>query len=264
MAWPTERLQRALPDVRLQILPEVESTNTRLAEQFQQGETLPRLLVAERQSAGRGRQGRGWVSAPGASLTFSLARCLRPRDWSGLSLAVGAVLADAIEPQTSHPTPRLGLKWPNDLWLADGADGPWRKLGGILIETVTAGAERACVVGIGLNVQPLACAADLDTGHACVQELDPGWRPDTLLERVAPPLVAALEQFERDGFGAFAQAFARRDLLRGRPVVTRGGTTIEGLAEGVDAQGRLLLRTASGLLRVSSGEVGVRPRQAVD
>ena len=78
------------------------------------GLLAPCLLVAERQTAGRGRHGRPWRSTPGASLTFSLAWPLTRADLSGLSLAVGVALADALD---ATATPRIGLKWPNDLWL---------------------------------------------------------------------------------------------------------------------------------------------------
>ena len=96
------------------------------------GQLDPILLVAERQTAGRGRLGRTWVSAassgqePIASLTFSLGIALEPQDWSGLSLAVGLSLAQSL-----HPA--LQLKWPNDVWWKD------RKLAGILIETASVG-----------------------------------------------------------------------------------------------------------------------------
>ena len=82
-----------------------------------QADTQPCLLVAEHQTAGRGRLGRSWQSARGASLTFSLALPLAPRDWSGLSLAVGVALAEALQPAGRDAPWRLGLKWPNDLWL---------------------------------------------------------------------------------------------------------------------------------------------------
>lgn len=260
LAWPLERLQRLLPGVDVQACAEVGSTSTVLLDALRKGERRPRLLVAERQTAGRGRQGRAWHSAPGASLTFSFASLLAPEDWSGLSLAVGAALADAIEPAGAGRAPRLQLKWPNDLWLADGDDGPWRKLGGVLVETVGSGADRGCVVGIGLNVAPLAVDADLVSGYACVQEIAADVDAPALLLQVAPALVAALAQFERGGFAGHAEAFARRDLLRGRRVLAQGPAALDGTALGVDAQGLLLLRTDSGLRRVGSGEVSVRPQ----
>jgi BirA family biotin operon repressor/biotin-[acetyl-CoA-carboxylase] ligase len=220
----------------------------------------PCLLVAEQQTGGRGRQGRPWHSTAGASLTFSLGLALAASDWSGLSLAVGVALCEALEPAPAH-APRIGLKWPNDLWLMDGPPGgptSGRKLGGILIETVLAGAQRLVVVGVGLNVQPFD-AGDTGTGFAALQELDPAATAPATLARVARPLVLALQQFEREGFAAFAQRFAARDILRDRPVRTTLATAPEGTARGVSPQGALLVQTPAGIVSLASGEVSVRP-----
>ena len=244
----------------------------------------PCLLIAEHQSAGRGRQGRAWKSAPGASLTFSLGLPLALDDWSGLSLAVGVALCDALDAPDApvaldmldplHPpaaraikpasAPRLGLKWPNDLWLVDAGSsagtgtGTGRKLGGILIETVAAGTQRLAIIGIGLNVLPFA-AADTQTGFATLRELDPQATAPAALARIALPLVQALKRFERDGFSAFAAGFAARDLLYGREVRTTRPDVPRGVARGVSAQGALLVETPGGsTLAVASGEVSVR------
>jgi BirA family biotin operon repressor/biotin-[acetyl-CoA-carboxylase] ligase len=261
--WPCAALAAALapalPGVQVEAQPSVDSTNTRLIERLRADPATPVLLVAEAQTAGRGRSGRRWQSAPGASLTFSFARPYAPADWSGLSLAIGVALADAIEPSAAPALPRLQIKWPNDLWLADGP-GRWRKLGGILVETVAAGGGRACVVGIGLNVRPLAGLQDLDSGYGCVQEIAPGLEAPALLARVAPALVAALQRFERDGWAPFAAAFARRDLLHGQAIGTTLGGLPAGIAEGVDAHGALRVRHAGGVGLLTSGEVSVRPR----
>jgi BirA family transcriptional regulator, biotin operon repressor / biotin---[acetyl-CoA-carboxylase] ligase len=228
------------------------------------GDTQPTLLVAERQTLGRGRQGRTWLASPAASLTFSLGLPLAPRDWSGLSLAVGVTLADALEPPEPGRSPRLQLKWPNDLWLCNGAPGQGRKLGGVLIETVAVGGQRMVVVGIGLNIAEGAVAAgrELSSGFGWLQEVQrAATAPDTL-HRVALPLVKALQQFEREGFAGFSPAYARRDLLRGQCIVTQdagaGGGVLEGTAEGVSNSGALLLRVGAALHLVSSGEVSVR------
>ena len=247
----------------------------------------PCLLIAEHQSAGRGRQGRTWKSAPGASLTFSLGLPLALDDWSGLSLAVGVALCDALDAldapdapaapdllRPPHPpaaraikpagAPRLGLKWPNDLWLVDAGGsagtgtGTGRKLGGILIETEAAGTQRLAIIGIGLNVLPFA-AADTQTGFATLRELDPEATAPAALARIALPLVQALKCFERDGFSAFAAGFAARDLLFGREVRTTRPDVPQGVARGVSAQGALLVETPGGsTLAVASGEVSVR------
>lgn len=262
LPWPDQTLQAALrahrPGLCLQVVATTASTNTDLVDRLRGGDATPVLRVAEHQTAGRGRNGRSWSAAPGASLTFSLGLPYAPADWSGLSLAVGATLAQAIEPQPA----RLQIKWPNDLWLADGP-GRWRKLGGILIETVPlAGGGRGCVVGIGLNVRPRSDVAGLASGHACVQELEPGLEAPALLACVAAPLLVAMAQFEREGIAPFVPAFAARDLLRGRAVVTTLAECLDGVADGVDANGALRLRHAAGVALLNSGEVSVRPQPA--
>jgi BirA family biotin operon repressor/biotin-[acetyl-CoA-carboxylase] ligase len=217
----------------------------------------PRFLVADCQSAGRGRHGRSWHAAPGRSLTFSLAWQPSRTDLAGLSLAVGAVLADALEP--SPATARIGLKWPNDLWLVDiDAELPLRsgrKLAGILVETAPLGVQRVAVIGVGINVnaQLVAGAA---SGVASLDEIDPGATPSSTLARVAPALTAALERFDALGFAAFADRFAARDALRGHAVA--GAGDVSGVAAGVSGDGALLVDTGTRVVAVTSGEWRLR------
>ena len=277
-----QQIEPLLPGLSVEVVAHTASTNTALLERarvarepeddnaFVQvrrsvesaafgrraADIQPCLLVAEHQTAGRGRLGRTWRSVPGASLTFSLALPMRMADWSGLSLAVGVALADALEPDPPAQ-PRIGLKWPNDLWLMDGP-GIGCKLGGILIETVAAGAQRLAVVGVGLNVLPIEQPEGSTTDFGCLQEFDTALSAPALLERVALPLVRALKLFECEGFPAFAERFAARDLLFGQPVRTTLAEVPEGVAQGVSNQGALLVNTATGLKHISSGEVSVR------
>jgi len=278
-----EQLQPLLPGVSVEVVSRLESTNTRLLERARAstgqhdapvsrpgqlsgdeeltipplgrraGDLQPCLLVAEHQTRGRGRLGRDWQAASGQSLTFSLSLPYAPRDWSGLSLAVGVSLADSLEPADA----RIGLKWPNDLWLLDGP-GQGRKLGGVLIETLAVGVRRVCVVGIGLNVHPMSGTEGLSSGYASLAELDPQASAPRALADVARPLVQALQRFEDAGFAAFAESFARRDLLRGQRITTSAAGATEGVAEGVDERGALRLRTAQGVQLLTSGEVSVR------
>jgi len=157
--WPLdalrEQLAPLLPGLVVEVLASIDSSNTELLRRARRGALVPTLLIAEEQTAGRGRQGRTWYSGAGDVLAVSLALPYAPRDWSGLSLAVGVALAESLQPQLparAGAAPRLQLKWPNDLWLDDG-----RKLAGILIETteIADGSGRRCViVGIGLNLRP--------------------------------------------------------------------------------------------------------------
>lgn len=251
-----EAVSPVLPGFTAEVLPEVDSTNSELMRRARAGDTRPTLLVAERQTAGRGRRGREWHSAPGDSLTFSLGLPLAPASWSGLSLAVGVAVARALHPD-------IGLKWPNDLWLQG------RKLAGILVETASVvdrpGADpgpdrspvRYAVVGVGINIAPRPPGEALATPSAALRELWPQAEAAAVLARIASPLAEALRVFDRQGFAPFEDAFRAHDLLQGRTVTLSDGTV--GTARGVDGSGALLVHTAAGLQTVSSAEVSVRP-----
>jgi BirA family biotin operon repressor/biotin-[acetyl-CoA-carboxylase] ligase len=246
-AWPAELIQEQvyplLPDFTVEVLPEIDSSNSELMRRARSGQHEATLLVAERQSAGRGRMGRVWRSLPGESLTFSLGLSLTPKDWSGLSLAVGLSLAESLHPD-------IRLKWPNDLWLED------RKLGGILVEAATMGGRSHVVVGVGLNIQAQP-AAGLHTAPAALTERLPQTSAADALARVAQPLVQALLNFEANGFAPLQSRFELRDALKGRQVHTSDGQ--EGLALGVSASGGLRLQTTLGVQDIHSAEISVRP-----
>lgn len=248
-------VEPGLPGFTVEILPTVDSTNSELMRRARAGLMEPVLLAADEQTAGRGRMGKGWHSRAGQSLTFSLAMPLAPKDWSGLSLAVGVSLAEALHPEVK-------LKWPNDLWFQG------RKLGGILVETAHMGqgpgAQRMVVAGIGINMaRPAAASLPVIDGAlapvapAGLAELVIGQTPGETLERVAPGLVRDILLFESQGFAAFAPRFALRDALAGLAVQLSDGT--HGEAQGVDASGALQVKTDRGLVAVTSSEVSVRP-----
>jgi len=250
-----QSLAPLLPGIGVEVVAEIDSTNTELMRRARNGRSAPVLLVAERQTAGRGRLGRPWQSAQDArepaSLTFSLGLSLAPRDWSGLSLAVGVSVADSLD---ASGAAGLGLKWPNDLWAQE------RKLGGILIETALLQpdvAERYLVIGIGINIEPRE-AANLSTPPAWLNEWRPAATPGEVLREIAAPLVRDVLLFSGSGFVPFAARFAARDVLRGRDVGLSDGT--EGHCEGVGWGGELMVRTASGVQMINSAEVSVRPR----
>lgn len=256
--WPSEAIWQAiaprLPGFTVEVVPEIDSTNAELMRRLRSGVHDPVLLVAEHQTAGRGRLARPWHSSAGAagvsgpgSLTFSLGLPLAPKDWSGLSLAVGWSLAQSLHPE-------IGLKWPNDLW--------WqrRKLAGILIETANSGAgtpgSRYVVIGIGLNIQ-CPTVPDLATEPAGLRELLPGTGAGQALTMLMAPLVETLLTFEQQGFAPFQAAFNARDALAQLAVNLSDG--MQGVAMGVDRGGALQVQTAQGLQRVTSAEVSVRP-----
>ena len=275
--WPAEALWEALapllPGFTVEVLPEIDSSNTELMRRFRgspsgsggsptsEPRPEPLLLVAEQQTAGRGRLGRQWQSRRGDSLTFSLGLPLAPTDWSGLSLVAGVSVADSLEPLAPGGKPRIGLKWPNDLWLSTPQGE--RKLAGILVETASWEGIRYVVIGIGINIRALA----LDTAAPAaalpaippggLQELLPELDAPAVLLRIIPPLVQAVQAFERFGFAPFQARFAARDVLAGRAVQLSDGTT--GTAHGAGENGALLVHTAAGMKEITSSEVSVRP-----
>ncbi|MBB6576234.1 BirA family biotin operon repressor/biotin-[acetyl-CoA-carboxylase] ligase [Comamonas odontotermitis] len=279
--WPAEAIWQAvepqLPGFTIEIMPSIDSTNTELMRRAREGRQEPILLVAEQQTAGRGRLGRPWRSEVGDSLMFSLGLPLAPRDWSGLSLAVGVSVAESLQPQMSMEdratlqAPKIGLKWPNDLWLTGD-----RKLAGILVETASfmasgdhstsAGgyfeqqALRYVVIGIGINVRAPQ-GEGLSTIPGSLQMVDSRWDAPQALAAVVPALVATVQAFARQGFAPLQQRFAARDALAGRAVSLSDGT--QGTAQGVAADGALQVQTAAGLVGVTSSEISVRPQAPV-
>jgi BirA family transcriptional regulator, biotin operon repressor / biotin---[acetyl-CoA-carboxylase] ligase len=263
-----EQLSPVLPGLSIEVLDQVESTNTELLARLRSvgaaasnggpgrraADLQPTMLVAAHQTRGRGRSGRAWVSSRGGSLTFSLALALAREDLAGLSLAVGVALAEALDPTGAH----LKLKWPNDLWLVAQPDE--RKLGGILIETMSVGSRRMVVIGIGLNVLPQKLT-ETDGEPAHWTEIEPTATPPDVLARIALPLAGALREFDRHGFGAFVDRYRARDLLRGRMLVTTDPACSQGVAAGVDDDGALLLDRpgSDSRHRIIGGPVSVRP-----
>jgi BirA family transcriptional regulator, biotin operon repressor / biotin---[acetyl-CoA-carboxylase] ligase len=234
----------------IRVVAETGSTNSDLLAEARGGLAEGAVLVAEAQSAGRGRLGRQWVSQPGAALTFSV--LLRPagvvpasRGW--LPLLAGVAVASAVRAATAI---NASLKWPNDVQV-DGA-----KLAGILAEQ----AGDAVVVGIGINVStgraelPVATATSL-----ALEGADPGAGP--LLVSV----LGELERWYRAWAGARGDAAAsglHQEYQRlcgtlGREVRVSlpGGRTVTGTAGAVDPAGRLVVESAAGPVPVSAGDV---------
>ena len=262
--WPLEALWQAieptLPGFTCEALPTVDSTNSELMRRFKAGQREPTLLLAEQQSAGRGRLSRQWHSQRGDSLMFSLGMPLSPIAWSGLSLAAGVSLADSLDPAhlADH---HIALKWPNDLWLVDKRSGgkTERKLGGILVETATFEGQRYVVIGAGINVRTVAFSAQASSAvpPGCLQDLQPDADLAGTLLRVLPPLVQTVQAFATFGFAPFQARFARRDLLAGRDVLLSDAT--HGQAHGVTELGALLVHTCAGMKEITGSEVSVRP-----
>lgn len=237
----------------IEIVAETGSTNADLLARI--GDlAAPLLLIAEKQTAGRGRAGRAWQSSPEASLTFSLAWkfARQTRDLVGLPLAVGAVLAETLEASGW----KAALKWPNDV-LLDG-----RKLAGVLIETASVrDGEGACaVIGIGINLaMPEELAARIGIPAA---GLGAPTDRHALMATLLDNLCDACVLFDEESFAPFAERWNRRHAHADAAVMItdRAQTLYEGIARGVDESGRLLLDTPAGCVAVTAGDVSLRAR----
>jgi BirA family biotin operon repressor/biotin-[acetyl-CoA-carboxylase] ligase len=241
--------------IAIEVVLETGSTNADLLARLP-ALAAPVLRIAERQTAGRGRAGRSWLSAPGASLTFSLAwRFQGPlHRMAGLPLAVGVALAETLG---TLGVP-VQLKWPNDV-MRDGA-----KLAGILVETQAA-ADGAiwAVIGCGVNLllpDELEAAVGRPVASApWLAQMDRNLLMATLLSRLA----AILAEFDDTGFAPFAGRWNALQGWRGEAVniLDQGVVVQHGHAAGVDDQGRLLLDTPAGRSAVLSGDVSLRLAQ---
>ena len=244
MDHASDRLDAAaivLPGVEVRVVERCTSTNDlALRGRF----PSPVLIAAEEQTAGRGRRGRRWHSAPGAGITFSLGRRInRPaRELAALSLVAGVATARALRALGMDAR----LKWPNDL-IVDGA-----KLGGILVETRNG---NHAVIGIGLNCRrDPALENKVRRKLAC---LNNSVARNEVIQRVGRALLEALEQFEKHGLEALRAEWEAMDAHAGQKLRVRlaDGRTLSGVAGGLGADGSLQLHTRQGLRAVRSGRV---------
>jgi BirA family transcriptional regulator, biotin operon repressor / biotin---[acetyl-CoA-carboxylase] ligase len=225
----------------------------------------PRLLVAENQTAGRGRAGRSWQAESGSSLCFSLAWQFQGAlsSLTGLSLAVGVSLAQTLI-QQGFP---VQLKWPNDL-LKDGL-----KLGGVLIESVPVRSQQNAVwaiIGIGLNTQlseNLCASVGHDIAALSMQtNAQPIAQPmdrNKLCAQLVDGLIQALQEFQLHGLKNFIAPWQQYHAYANQVVsITEQGRLLhEGLASGIDADGRLLLQsltTPTKFTAIAVGDVSLR------
>ncbi|MBX3439353.1 MAG: biotin--[acetyl-CoA-carboxylase] ligase [Planctomycetaceae bacterium] len=238
----------------VEVHEEIGSTNSRGLELAAlPGGKYPQLIMAQRQTAGRGRGANRWWSSAGA-LTFSLvlpvdlARLPQSR-WPELSLTVGTSVCRAL--QRLAVTEDVRLKWPNDVYLNG------KKICGILVEVPSAATGRL-VVGVGLNVNNSIRDApeELQTAATSLCDAVDGSR------EMIDVLIAVLQSLEYhvnvlcDDADAMRRMWRELDFLMGRSVVVGDEhETISGTCEGIDDDGALLLRTLAGPRRVFGGTV---------
>jgi len=248
------RLHRAIE--RLDVLEEVDSTNSHLFAGPKPAAGKLRICLAEYQTGGRGRRGRAWLAPLGRGLCLSAdwLFALPPQDLTSLALAAGVVSRRALIALTGQP---VLIKWPNDL-LLDG-----KKLGGILVELV-AESHGPChaVVGVGLNVSAtpdLPAEPGAWAGGAVDLATAMGGRApsrNVLAAALIEALAGLFHDYAECGFSAYHAELAEADYLHERRVVADG---IDGTAVGIGADGALLVETAVGVSKILAGDVTVRP-----
>ena len=251
-----EHHQAGVVGCQIHYFEEVESTQNIARNLAAEGAPHGTAVIAETQSAGRGRMGRGWHSPPGVNLYTTI--ILRPRiamaEVPSLSLVAGVAAAEALE----EVAPGIvQLKWPNDVWLAG------RKAGGIIAEAVTDRAQRvdSVLLGIGLNLnlaradvpaelRERAISVFIATGHRC----DRVSVANTLFTR----LNIRYDESVTQGFATVRPIWERYSALTGKRVtVIDAGTREGGRVKGIDADGALLLETSSGVRRIIAGDVSL-------
>jgi BirA family biotin operon repressor/biotin-[acetyl-CoA-carboxylase] ligase len=240
----------------LDVVLETGSTNADLIARAAQGRDIGgSVLIAEHQTAGRGRNGRQWSTAPRAQVTLSVgvtAEGVPSEAWGWLPLAAGVAVVDTVAAVSAV---KAGLKWPNDVLAGEG--GSPRKLAGILAEV--AAPSPVIVVGMGLNVtlradeigDPVATSL-LDLGAASTDR-------DRLVRRLLDELGRRVAGWREAGGGGagLAADYAARSLTIGARVraVLPGDREVVGTARDIDHQGRLRIDTDEGLVTVSAGDV---------
>ena len=245
---------------RLEAVWSIASTNTALLERPGPENGTSEVLLAEYQTAGRGRRGRSWLAPPGGAICLSLSWMFAevPQDLGALGLVIGVCALRALRELNVQ---QAALKWPNDLLIGE------RKLGGVLIDLrAESGGPAYVVIGIGLNVAlgeevlRKIAAAGLPAADLASAGL-----PASSRNRVAADLIRAcvrgLIEFERLGLAPFLEEWRRADALRGRVVDVRAveGALSRGFARGIDVHGALMVETPQGVRRFISGDVTLRP-----
>ena len=242
----------------LEVAWTLDSTNSELLRRPPPARGVA-VLLAERQTGGRGRRGRGWSSPLAANLYLSLSRAFSGglARLPGLSLVAGVASAEAL-----HALGFSGvrLKWPNDLVVDDGL--ALRKLGGLLVEGggENAGPARA-VIGLGLNVRmPPAFGAAIDQPWVDLAMLAPVVPSrNAVVASLLAHWIPALAQFDADGLAPFLARYTRFDALAGRAIALHAdGIARPAHALGLADDGALRVRIEGREQRVHSGEVSVR------
>ncbi len=242
----------------LDVLFDVDSTNSRLLAAEPPPHGSADVILTEIQHAGRGRRGRQWIAPFGGNIALSLAWSFPDASTASpaLSLCVGVAVARALDRAGASG---IAVKWPNDIWFGD------RKIGGVLIELRAESSGPAhVVIGIGLNVsltpaQHALIEASGTLAAAVAEACSASPSRNFMVGAIIDELLSMLVEFEREGFAAFREAWTALDALRGRPAeVLIGQTALRGTARGVAADGALRLERDGRIEEFLSGEVSLR------
>ena len=248
----TSRLwDSVINSVVVEVLEEVTSTNDVIRDRARQQNVEGLVLLAEKQTSGKGRQGRVWHTPVGRNLALTIAWACDPdiSRLAGMSLAAGAAIAEALQ-ETFDIS--LDLKWPNDMYVEG------RKCGGILVETFIDGDLRShLMIGVGLNVLPGDVEVDQPVTDLA-SHVDSDISRNDVAASVINGLVSLLAAWSDRGFNSWRDAWCARDMLKDEPITVTGGEDLAGVASGVDETGALLIRTEQGMRAVYSGEASVR------
>ncbi len=241
--------------VTLEIFQQVDSTNDIAMHLARESNGEGCLVLAEMQTAGKGRRGRTWVSPYGRNIYFSVVRHFSggAAVVQGLSLAVGVVVVQALK---DYGVSGLSLKWPNDiLWRG-------KKLGGILLEiNGDPAGSFDVIVGLGINVNMATREGkDIDQDWVTLAAIT-GATVDRsrLSAHLANRLLPILATYEVKGFASYRKAWQELDSCCGQTVVlSAGDQNFAGIAKGVNETGALCIETAEGMLEFSGGEISLR------
>ncbi|MCE0464605.1 bifunctional biotin--[acetyl-CoA-carboxylase] ligase/biotin operon repressor BirA [Pseudomonas uvaldensis] len=237
------------------IFDSIDSTNAEALRFIERGVQAPFLILAERQTAGRGRRGRKWVSPFADNLYYSLVLRIDGgmRQVEGLSLVVGLAVLRALH---DMGVLEAGLKWPNDILVGS------KKIAGILLELVGDPADVCHVVlGVGINVN-MQSAAEVDQQWTSMSlEAGRTFDRNELVMRLGVSLQRYLRLHQMSGFSAIQEEWERYHLWQGRSVsLVAGANRIDGVVLGIDRQGALRLKVDGVEKIFSGGELSLRLR----
>ena len=233
----------------------IDSTNAEALRSIERGVTAPFVIVAERQTAGRGRRGRKWVSPFAENIYYSLVLRMDGgmRQLEGLSLVVGLAVLSALR---GVGISNAGLKWPNDVLVAN------KKIAGILLELVGDPADVCHVVlGIGINVN-MRLASEVDQAWTSLAlESGTAINRNVLVSALNETLLKYLELHEAMGFSAIQAEWEQNHLWQGREVSLIAGVhQVDGTVIGIDQQGALRMSVDGEEKVFSGGELSLRLR----